>query len=298
VRAGRLDAIDRVLALDLGRRGIAGFFQPGAALAAARSLSRARRVLIVTGFCFPPGVPETDGPPGAAVLGRALGLLGAAVRYVTDIPVVAPLRAALATIQAPADVDIYPDRADARALLAREQPTHLVAVERPGRARSGDYLSARGESIAAWNRPIDELFLVARARRAAAPVTTIAVGDGGNEIGMGNVRARLARQGRRMARIASVVRVNHLVVAGTSNCGAYGIVAGLERLACRPLLHTPGQERRLIEACVEAGAVDGILRLPQATVDGLPLDVQAAVVDLLRLAATGLEAGSSMMEAR
>ena len=46
-----------------------------------------------------------------------------------------------------------------------------------------------------------------------------------------------------MARIASVVRVDHLVVAGTSNWGAYGIVAGLERLTGRLLLHTPDQER-------------------------------------------------------
>ena len=41
----------------------------------------------------------------------------------------------------------------------------------------------------------------------------------------------------------------------------------------------------MIEACVEAGAVDGIVRSPKPTVDGLPLDVQAAIVELLRLAA-------------
>src|SRR2546425_4250157 len=80
----RLDAIDHVLALDLGGRGIGSFFTPGAVLAAARALLRARRVLIATGFCVPPGLPETDGPPGAAVLGRALRRLGATVRYVTD----------------------------------------------------------------------------------------------------------------------------------------------------------------------------------------------------------------------
>jgi hypothetical protein len=337
VRVGRLDAIDHVLALDLGGRGIAGFFQPGAALAAARTLSRARRVLIVTGFCVPPGLPETDGPPGAAVLGRALGLLGATVRFMTDAPVVASLRAAVETLHFPADIEVYPEGTDPRALLAHERPTHLVAIERPGRARSGDYLSARGESVAAWNRPIDELFLLSPKTRRhaatpssirppspqpglAAPATTIrgrgarpsarpitiAVGDGGNEIGMGNVRAHLGRESRLMARIASVVRVNHLVVAGTSNWGAYGIVAGLERLTGRPLLHTPGQERRLIEACVEAGAVDGILRSSKPTVDGLPLEIHAAVVELLRLAAPslherraaiGLEARSSMMEA-
>jgi hypothetical protein len=285
VPVARPDAIDEVLALDLGGRGIAGFFLTGAALAAARTLARSRRVLIVTGFCVPPGVPETDGPPGAAVLGHALERLGAAVRYVTDPAVVPPLRAALETLHASTEIETYPERADAYALLTRERPTHLVAIERPGRARSGEYLSARGESVAAWNRPIDELFLVATKRAAKtgrAPVT-IAVGDGGNEIGMGSVRTILAREGRLVARTASVVPVDHLVVAGVSNWGAYGIVAQLGRLTGQPLLHTPAEERRLIDACVSAGAVDGITRRKEPTVDTLSADTHAALVALLGL---------------
>jgi hypothetical protein len=119
-------------------------------------------------------------------------------------------------------------------------------------------------------------------RRVGRRPVTIGVGDGGNEIGMGNVRARLVRESPLMARIASVVRVDHLVVAGTSNWGAYGIVAGLSRLSGHLLLHTPAVERRLIEACVAAGAVDGLRRWSKPTVDGLDLDVHAGVVELLR----------------
>ncbi len=293
------DAIDHLLALDPGGRGIASFFTPGATGAAARALRGARRVLVVTGFCVPPGLPETDGPPGAAVLGRALRRLGARVRYVTDAPVVAPLAAALQVLEEPADVEVFDG--GAATLLARERPTHLVAIERPGRSRSGDYLSARAESVAPWNSAIDELFffggglpqgrLRRRSRRSTTPSRsraarpiTIAVGDGGNEIGMGNVHARLARVSPLMAKIACVVRVDHLVVAGTSNWGAYGVVAALERQARGRLLHTPAEERRLVEACVKAGAVDGIVRQREPTVDGLPLDAHAAFVELLRLA--------------
>jgi len=100
---------------------------------------------------------------------------------------------------------------------------------------------------------------------------------------MGNVRSQLAREGRLMARIASVVSVDHLVVAGVSNWGAYGVVAQLARLTGRPLLHTPDEERRLIDACVAAGAVDGITRRPERTVDGLDADTHAAIVALLGL---------------
>jgi hypothetical protein len=222
------------------------------------------------------------------VLGRALRLLGASVRYVTDRPPADPLAATLQALDEPAEVDVYPDDLPgaARLLLERENPTHLISIERPGRCRSGDYLSARGESVAKWNLPLDELFLVAHAqRKKGAPVTTIAIGDGGNEIGMGSARAQLARSGRLMARIASVVPVDHLVVAGTSNWGAYGVVAALERLHERLLLHTGAIEHQLIGRCVGAGAVDGITRRSESTVDGLGAEIHAGIVELLHAAA-------------
>jgi hypothetical protein len=278
------DPIDQILAFDPGRRGIAAFFRPGAALAAARALRRARRVLIVTGFVVTRDTPETDGPPGAAVLGRALRDLGARVRYLTD-GVNAPIvGAALAALGERPEILACPDDEDAaRALLAAERPTHLVAIERPGRNRAGDYLSMRGESVAAWNAPLDAMFLWKGARRFRP--CTIGIGDGGNEIGMGVARAGLRRLGPLYTRIASVVSVDHLVVAGVSNWGGYGVVAALSRLAGRDLLHTPTLERRLVEACAAAGAADGVTRRREPTVDGLPIEAHAAIVELLRWAA-------------
>ncbi len=306
--------MDHLLALDPGARGIEKFFQPGGARRAAQTLALARRVIVTTGFAVDGGVPETDGPPGAAVLGRALRLIGADVRYVSDAATLPVLAAALTALGERADVIRYPDGSDAaRELLAHHGPTHLVAIERPGRARDGTYRTMRGIDVSQWNAPIDELFLVAprtgrpdarshgsrgqatrgtsRSRgprynknqvgRAPDRVITIGVGDGGNEIGMGNVRARFARGGALAARIASVVRVDHLVVAGVSNWGAYGIVANLARFAARPLLHTADDERRLVAACVKAGACDGVTRRPEPTVDGLPLDTHAALIELL-----------------
>src|SRR5207249_1541155 len=137
-----------------------------------RALRRARRVLIVTGFTVRPDMPETDGPPGAAVLGRALRLLGARVRYVTDRVNAPIVGAALATLGEPPDVVVCPDGKDvARGVLAAERPTCLVAIERPGRNHAGDYLSMRGESVAAWNAPLDALFMV------PSRATTIGIGD-------------------------------------------------------------------------------------------------------------------------
>jgi len=236
-------------------------------------------VALTTGFVLARGLPETDGPPGTAVLGRALRRLGAEVRYVTDAATVAPLEASLKVLSEPVEIEVFPGgdgEAGARQVLARLRPSHLVAIERPGRAADGDYRSARGESLSQWNPPLDALFLV------GSRAITIGVGDGGNEIGMGSVpRPRLRRAGI-PARIASTVKVMHLVVAGVSNWGAYGIVAHLGRLAGQDLLHTAEEERRLISACAAAGAIDGITRGNDATVDGVPLEAHTGIVELIR----------------
>jgi hypothetical protein len=105
---------------------------------------------------------------------------------------------------------------------------------------------------------------------------------------MGNVAARIPpvrrADGRRVP-IAASVKVTHLVVAGTSNWGAYGVVAALEALSRRALLPSADEERAMVQACVQAGAVDGITRRAEPTVDGLPSDVHAGILELLRVAA-------------
>ncbi len=288
---GAPDPVDQLLALDLASRGIAAFYRPGGARAAARSLYRGRRVVLTTGFAVGPGLAETDGPPGAAVLGRALRLLGKSVSYVIDEVAAPLLEAALKALGEPVEMVVFPlaeAGEGARRRIAEERPSHLVAIERPGRGREGEYRNARGESVGQWNGALDALFV-----NPPRGVTTIGIGDGGNEIGMGNVRARLLRQGALHRKIASVVRVDHLVVAGVSNWGAYGVAAHLSMLARQPLLHTPEEERRLVTACVEAGGVDGVTGRRSPTVDGLPLETHVAVVLLLRtLAEQRIRGGS------
>jgi Domain of unknown function (DUF4392) len=288
--------IDHLLALDPGARGIARFFVTGGAASAARALFRGGRALLTTGFALGPGLPETDGPPGAAVLGRALRRLGSEVVYVTDAVTVPPLEAALKVLGEPADIVTFHASAagadeTARRLLAEYAPAFLAAVERPGRTAAGDYLSMRAESVREWNGPLDALFLARPPRGVRRPVT-IGVGDGGNEIGMGNVRGRVARVSEKARQFASIVTVDHLVVAGTSNWGAYGIVAELSRLAGCDLLHSSDEEQAMVVACVQAGAVDGVTRRAEPTVDRLPCGALTGILELLRVAATAAGPGA------
>ena len=278
-----LDSIETLCALDLGGRGIGRLAVPGAMAAAAQSLAAARRVLLVTGFVArPTWAAETDGPSGTAVLGRALRRIGARVAYLADPPVAPLLEACLRALGEPRELVAVPAEPVAALRVAREavrafEPTHLVAVERPGRALDGGYYNARGRSITAVNAPLDTLFL----RRRPGTVT-IGVGDGGNEIGMGRVRARVVRDVPNGAKIASVVRTDHLIVGGTSNWGAWGVVAHLALATGRALLHTPAEEARLTRAMVRAGAVDGLTGVAQPSVDNLPLGLHQALLETLR----------------
>jgi hypothetical protein len=82
--------------------------------------------------------------------------------------------------------------------------------------------------------------------------------------------------------LATVTRVNILVTAAVANWGAYGIVTCLAALRHQPdLLHSAATELQMLDACVRAGAADGITGRQEATVDALPAAVHASIVELL-----------------
>jgi len=282
----RIAAIEALVCRDVGRKtGELIAASAGEFGAAARALSRATGVGLITGFFVPRdevAAPETDGPVGTALLAAALAACGVPVRIAVDSPCAAAVRAAVVEAGDGVEVDevALEDRAAVDGLAARWRASaisHVVAIERCGRSPDGRPRNMRGVDVSPWTVPLDDLFL-------GGPWQKLAVGDGGNEIGMGKLPAGLiARTVPNGERIACITGCDHLVVAGVSNWGAYGIVAQLSRLAGRALLHTPDDERRLIGACVDAGAVDGVTRLRAHTVDRMDADTHAAVVALLGL---------------
>ncbi len=143
----------------------------------------------------------------------------------------------------------------------------LVSIERVGRNHSGDYCNMRGQSISDVTDPLDELFL-----RKQVNQVTIGIGDGGNEIGMGNVADRVRQHIKNGEKIACVVPVDHLLVASVSNWGAAGLVACLSILTRRKLLLSDRDWRTVNSANVSALLVDGVLKIPSSTVDGLSND--------------------------
>ena len=145
----------------------------------------------------------------------------------------------------------------------------------------------RGVDVSPWTAPLDDLFLGGR-------WVKLAVGDGGNEIGMGWLPSGLiARTVPNGEAIASTTSCDHLVVAGVSNWGAYGLMAALAVL--RPDwtstiagFLTAERDLAVTRAIVDgAGAVDGVTARREATVDGFGADVHGALIEQLGRIAWG-----------
>jgi hypothetical protein len=128
----------------------------------------------------------------------------------------------------------------------------------------------------------------------AGPWRTIAIGDGGNEVGMGALPAGLiAREVPLGAAIACVTPADYLITAGVSHWGVYGLIAGLavRRAAWRETLLDcldPEIDARIVRTMVEDGpAVDGVTLRRTTTIDGIGLADHQARMDAVRALVRG-----------
>ncbi len=287
-----VDRIERLVHVDVGRN-ITGLFDAtrGALWGAASSLANgeAKVVGLITGFYVPRGSPpaaETDGPLGATLLVKGLQAVGIPCRVATDEPCRSACAAALARAgvrNVPIDVVAVGSPLTPLIETWREAGiTHAVSIERCGRSTDGAPRNMRGQDISSYTAPLDDLF-------TAGPWETIAVGDGGNEIGMGAIpRSLIARYVAHGETIACVTAARHLIVAGVSNWGAYALIGALAALhgdwrgrllACLD----EKLDREVLEAMIEHGpAVDGVSLQRTPTVDNLDISAHHRILRNIR----------------
>lgn len=223
---------------------------------AARWLSEARGpVIIGTGFPVT-GTFETDGPVGAIALYRHLEADGLTCYLACAPPLLHALRKDFRVLSLDARSP-GAAREEAQRRIGELRPGAIVAIERPGLAHDGRYYNMRGEDISDRCGIFDTYL-----EEAACP--TIAIGDGGNEIGMGKVSEAL----RSLPVRASVTGCDELIVSDVSNWGAYAIMAMRDAWAHRAPL--AGLDPLSILAYLgRRGAIDGVTRRQGLTEDGL-----------------------------
>lgn len=263
-----MSKLEDLLRYDPGNRGLARHLQVGDLAAAAGELVLSGHTAIATGFFIPrAGNIESDGPPGAAFLARALESLGKQVTIICPEAGTPALHACRESLGLKYTVhDLSPGMV-APALLDELKLDAFIALEYCGQGHDGYCRNMRGIDITEHVPVLDDVLESAK----AGGLVTIAIGDGGNELGCGRAGAMIPATGG--LTISSRSNAEYVLCSGISNWGAYVLVAALSVLTKRVLLPTAAEEFNLLEVLCGVGVVDGVTGVCEATVDGVPISM-------------------------
>ena len=234
-------------------------------------------VFIVTGFyILAAEATETDGPPGAVVIGEALSKLDYKVVYISDLYTTPLIRSVVGNAAEIIEFPILSNEESnkfANDLLKKYQPSVVVGIERCGFTDEYKFRNMHGKDISEYNAKTDYLFTNHQ--------NTVAVGDGGNEVGMGNCDQIIANNPKILIEKPCITKVNELIVASTSNWGGYGLIAALSEKKNINLLPSIQREVEILDGFVEAGAVDGVSQKRISNVDGFSKEQNSAILQRL-----------------
>ncbi|WP_461480439.1 glutamate cyclase domain-containing protein [Porticoccus sp.] len=252
-----------------GMADLRAHLKPGYCLRAAQLLRDCRGpALIGTGFPVLDTF-ETDGPAGAIALYRVLEALGSEPVLVCGEQLANALAGDYRVEAMP--LGPVPGLIDkVKEVVGRIDPELLISIELPGRAADGRYYNMRGEDISEHCFCFDDFLSV-----LACP--SVAIGDGGNEIGMGNVVGGLAG----LDIIPAATCCDELVIADVSNWAAHGLVAMLSYWSGEDYL-ARWDNRLVLEYLAVRGSVDGVTRENTLSEDGLPCESGKLLVEALQ----------------
>ena len=155
----------------------------------------------------------------------------------------------------------------AEQILKEENPDLLISIERCAPATDGRYRNMRDMEITNHTAKIDLLFENHSA--------TVGIGDGGNEIGLGNLYTEVNKS-EDLVGFPAKTKVSKLIISSVSNWGGYGLVAALSILKNKNLLLSVEDDTANIQKIVSMGAVDGFSGENINKVDGFTLDENSA----------------------
>ncbi len=230
-------------------------------------------IFIVTGFyIISAEQTETDGPPGAVAIGNALAKLGNDVVYVTDEFSSEVVRTITEDEVIEFPITNHFESANfANQLVEERSPSALVAIERAGLIGDGTYRNMRGIELTPFNAKIDHLF--------DQHPYSVGIGDGGNEIGMGNLQNVIPTiEHEFLPKNPCVTTTTELIVASCSNWGGYGLIAALSLKRGENLLPSVEESMQMVREIVAVGAVEGMSGENKEWVDGRDLKADSVCI--------------------
>ena len=173
-------------------------------------------------------------------------------------------------------------------ILKKAPPKAVVSIECPGANKDGVYHNATGLDVTELEAKQDILF----EKLQKMGVVNIAIGDLGNEIGMGAIADTLekyipyAREGACRCGckggIAVKTKADNLITATVSDWGCYAMIASLAYLTRNiEVMHTAELEKETMLTASGAGMIDMYGWLIPA-IDGFGLEINLPIVSLMR----------------
>jgi len=294
--ATKIDLVEAAAARDPGHRGIQHMIRPSTLRSASLGLSHAKNILLTTGFPCNPGFPyENDGPCGILALASTLVRLGKSVTFMLDeqqeqhFTILLDEMAEQDLLPRPMPEIVVPKDEGLYRVMKRLESNEwdcLIACERTGMADDGKYHTMKGRVMPTasvdrvediWQRALD------------LEILTIAIGDGGNELGMGKVHEEIITTIPEGDLIAATTSTMYLLTCGVSNWGCWALQFALailqddeihrrylqkglideKGLTGRKLIMSAGEHWRVTNAVSRQGYLDGITQSME-TVDNLP----------------------------
>ena len=241
---------------------------------AVEKLKLSRRVAIVTGFMIPDtNSPETDGPPGAVILGRAILRSGRECTIFTDPLCYEAVSLCSDSVKGPLVTSVTSSTG-----ISEWLPDMVIFIERLGRAGDGRYYNMRCRDISEYTLPLDEILLPPEKGKFSA----IAIGDGGNEAGLGLLKDEIVELIPEFANCVSVTEADIALPVDVSNWGAYALAVLLSISESTWLGHSLPEEELMLRSLIKCGAVDGVTKLASLSVDGFSLEYEKEILSSLK----------------
>ena len=229
-------------------------------------------IFIATGF-YVAGHAETDGPPGALILCLILKKLGYIPVILTDkycqnffekydIKIIY--------------MDIKMENENKINFIEKAineyNPVGMISIERCGLNTENKYANMRNIDISEHTAEIDLFF-----SNYYNKIPTIGIGDGGNEIGMGNLEHIIKDN---LNLLPCKIKVDKLIISSVSNWGGYGLAAYLCLLTKNKEFFETVEEtvKNYIKYIISLGSVDGVTHENKEKVDGNDIDIELNII--------------------
>lgn len=178
--------------------------------------------------------------------------------------------------------------AQADALLQAGMPAAVIVNEFPGENRAGEFHNAVGKCTTPLEAKADILF----EKLQKAGVLNIAIGDLGNEMGMGAIAAHLDKYIPYAAKgscncacgggIAVRSAADNIITATVSDWGCYGMIAAIAYLCGdMDIMHDAELEKEVLVTAAKSGMVD-MYGWTIPAIDGFDLQTNMTLVTMMR----------------